>query len=97
MLVAAQEKYGDERILDDFLFDQGFIIDMLLHIMTGGFHTTQHLIELLIDFYADHHDMWQRIRDDRKLIDVAIEEMLRLEAPCKRCAAGRRRTWSSAT
>ena len=81
VLVAAQEKYGDERILDDFLFDQGFIIDMLLHIMTGGFHTTQHLIELLIDFYADHHEMWQRIRDDRKLIDVAIEEMLRLEAP----------------
>jgi hypothetical protein len=75
MLVQAQEQHGRAE-LDDWL-----IIDMLLHLLTGGFHTTQHLIESLLDLLADRPDLWRRMRADRALVPRAIEEMLRFDAP----------------
>jgi cytochrome P450 len=83
LLVAAQEQVGRDDITDDL------IVDMLLHLLTGGFHTTQHLIEMLVDLLADRPDLWDELRADRDLIWVAIEEMLRYDAPVQ---ALRRRT-----
>jgi cytochrome P450 len=74
-LVQAQHEHGEAEISD------WLIIDMLLHLLTGGFHTTQHLIESLVNLLADRPDLWQRLRDDRSLVPKAIEEMLRLDAP----------------
>jgi cytochrome P450 len=75
LLAQAQERHGCEVISD------GLIIDMLLQLLTGGFHTTQHLIEMLISLLADRDDLWKRLRADRSLVLVAIEEMLRFDAP----------------
>ncbi len=75
LLLQAQEQHGRET-LDDWL-----IVDMLLHLLTGGFHTTQHLIESLLDLLVDRPDLWTRIRGDRSLVPKAIEEMLRFDAP----------------
>jgi cytochrome P450 len=75
MLVRAQAERGREEMPDQM------IVDMLLHVLTGGFETTQHLIELLLDHLADDPELWTRLRDDRSLIDGAIDEMLRWESP----------------
>jgi cytochrome P450 len=74
-LVQAQEREGLGEMSDEL------IIDMLLHLLTGGFHTTQHLIESLLDLLADRPDLWERMRGDRRLVAIAIEEMLRFDAP----------------
>jgi cytochrome P450 len=73
--VQAQEREGLGEMSDEL------IIDMLLHLLTGGFHTTQHLIESLLDLLADRPDLWERMRGDRRLVAIAIEEMLRFDAP----------------
>jgi len=75
MLVQAQEEQGPEQMPDQM------IVDMLLHVLTGGFETTQHLIELLLSHLADHPELWARLGEDRSLIDGAVEEMLRWESP----------------
>jgi cytochrome P450 len=75
LLVEAQERHGREQVSDDD------IVNMLLHLLTGGFHTTQHLIELLIDLLADRPDLWRRLRADHTLVPTAIEEMLRFDTP----------------
>lgn len=74
-LVQVQDEQGPEQMSDEL------IVDMLLHLLTAGFHTTQHLIELLIDLLADRRDLWDRLRADRSLVPVAIEEMLRFGSP----------------
>jgi cytochrome P450 len=75
LLVQAQDRYGPDEISDQL------IVDMLLHLLTGGFHTTQFLVEMLTSLLADRHDLWQRLRADRSLVFAAIEEMLRFDAP----------------
>jgi beta-dihydromenaquinone-9 omega-hydroxylase len=74
-LVQAQEQYGSDEVSDEV------VVNMLLHLLTGGFHTTQHLIEMLTSVLADRPDVWTRLRADRSLVPVAVEEMLRLDAP----------------
>lgn len=75
LCVQAQEKYGREQ------FDDELMVDLLLQLLTGGFQTTQHLVEMFLNFMADHDEIWQRLRQDPSLVPAAIEEMLRYDAP----------------
>jgi cytochrome P450 len=75
LLAQAQKRYGRDELGD------GLIIDILLQLLTAGFHTTQHLTEMLISLLADRDDLWKQLRADRSLVLVAIEEMLRFDAP----------------
>jgi len=75
LLVRAQDKVGKEQLSDKL------IVDMLLLLLTGGFHTTQHLVENFLDLMADREDLWRRLRAEPSLIAPAVEEMLRYEAP----------------
>lgn len=75
MLIEAQERDGRDQLSDEL------VIDVLLHLLTAGFHTTQHLIEMLFDILADRPDLWRHMRSDRSLVPVAIEEMLRYDSP----------------
>jgi cytochrome P450 len=81
LLVAARDDGRDEHCPVHEEITDALFINMLLHLLTGGFETTQHLVEMLISLYADRPDLWSRLRADRTLIDRAIEEMLRWEAP----------------
>ena len=75
LLIQAQDRLGVEQLSNDL------IVDMLLHLLTGGFHTTQHLIEMFVSLMADRDDLWQRLRADRSLVNPAIEELLRWDSP----------------
>ena len=83
-ILAKQEEVGKEELSDDVF------LNMLLELVTGGFETTQHLIEMLISHLADHPDLWARLGEDRALIPKAIEEMLRWRSPVQ--ALGRQAT-----
>jgi hypothetical protein len=82
LLVAAQRTEGADE-LSDVLF-----MNMLLTLIAGGLETTQRLVEMLASLLADRPDLWRRLREDRSLVDRAIEEMMRWDAPFQ---AGRRR------
>ena len=77
-----QDEVGKGELSDDVF------LNMLLELVTGGFETTQHLIESLVDHLADHPELWSRMRADRTLVPKAIEEMLRFRSPTQ--ALGRR-------
>ena len=77
-----QDEVGKEVLSDDVF------LNMLLELVTGGFETTQHLIESLVHHLADHPKLWARLRADRGLVPKAIEEMLRFRSPTQ--ALGRR-------
>jgi cytochrome P450 len=81
-ILEKQDEVGREELSDDTF------LNMLLELVTGGFETTQHLIESLLDHLADRPELWTRLRDDRALVPVAIEEMLRFRSPTQ--ALGRR-------
>ncbi len=74
-LMEAQEREGREKLPDQL------VVDVLLHLLTAGFHTTQHLIEMLFNMLADRPDLWRELREDRTKIKAAVEEMLRYDAP----------------
>jgi cytochrome P450 len=81
-ILEKQDEVGKEELSDDVF------LNMLLELVTGGFETTQHLIESLVDHLADHPELWARMRADRELVPKAIEEMLRFRSPTQ--ALGRR-------
>jgi cytochrome P450 len=82
LVVQARDEHGPEVIPDDVF------INLLAEVLTAGFETTQHLIELLLDRCADDPELWARLRADRALIGPAMEEMLRYKSPTQ--ALGRR-------
>jgi cytochrome P450 len=81
-ILEKQDEVGKEELSDDVF------LNMLLELVTGGFETTQHLIESLLDHLADHPELWGRLRAERELVPKAIEEMLRFRSPTQ--ALGRR-------
>ena len=83
-ILETQDEVGKAELSDDLF------LNMLLELVTGGFETTQHLIEMLMSHLADHPELWERLREDRTLVPKAIEEMLRWRSPVQ--ALGRRTT-----
>jgi cytochrome P450 len=83
LLVAARDQAENGAEISEPI-----LIDMLLHLLAGGFETTQHLVELLVSHLADHPALWATLRADPTLVDAAIGEMLRWDAPFQ---VGRRR------
>jgi cytochrome P450 len=81
-ILEKQDEVGKEALSDDVF------LNMLLELVTGGFETTQHLIESLLHELADDPELWARLRADRSLVPKAIEEMLRFRSPTQ--ALGRR-------
>ena len=57
----------------------------LLHncifLLNAGHETTTNLIGNGMHALLTHRDQWQRLLDDRTLIDTAVEELLRFESP----------------
>jgi cytochrome P450 len=74
-VVQAQELHGREQIPDSL------VLNIVLELMTAGFETTQHLIELLLSHLADDPELWSTLRADRELLGPAIEEQLRWWSP----------------
>ena len=50
-------------------------------LLIAGNETTTNLLSNLLNLAANTPGLWQTLRDDRSLIDAAIEEILRFDAP----------------
>lgn len=53
-------------------------------VIFGASETSTNLIGNLLGLVVDRPELWQRMREDRSLVDQVIEEVLRYEAPLQR-------------
>ena len=60
------------------------LLGFCLILLIAGNETTTHLISNLLNLLADRPDLWNRLREDRSLVDAAIDECLRHESPVQR-------------
>lgn len=83
---------GGEPVADDMLnsllvaepdgvrFTDEQLLPLLVLLLVGGSETSTSLINSLVARLLQT-DLWEQVRDDRGLVDVAIEETLRLDPP----------------
>ncbi len=64
----------------DVLSDED-IIGFSILLLIAGNETTTNLLSNLLHYLSQHPADWDRLRADRSLIDAAIEEILRFDAP----------------
>ncbi len=62
------------------------ILGICVQLLVAGNETTTNLISNLVDVLTDHPDLWHALRADRGLIDAAVEESLRRDAPAQNLA-----------
>jgi cytochrome P450 len=62
-------------------FDEEELLDICHVVLVAGNQTTLSLIGNLMNVLVDHPDVWTRLREDRSLVDLAIEEGLRFDSP----------------
>ncbi len=60
------------------------ILGFCMLLLIAGNETTTNLIGNMLGILADRPDLWQRLREDRTLVDTVIEETLRIESPTQR-------------
>ncbi|TXI45373.1 MAG: cytochrome P450, partial [Mycobacterium sp.] len=53
----------------------------LLLLVTAGNETTRNAMSHGVWAFAEHPEQWQRLREDRSLLDSAVEEVLRWSSP----------------
>ena len=73
-------RFMSDKVDGEYLRDEE-ILSLMLGIIVGGNETTMNLLgNLLIRLLSDR-SLWQRLVADRTLVDVAIEESLRIDPP----------------
>jgi cytochrome P450 len=50
-------------------------------LLIAGNETTTNLLSNFLNYCADHPETWQQLREDRSLVDAAVEETLRYDSP----------------
>ena len=61
--------------------DEQYILGMCHLVLLAGNETTTNLISNLLNALVDRPDLWAQLREDRSLVDPAIEEGLRFDSP----------------
>lgn len=64
--------------------DDAEILGFCMLLLIAGNETTTNLIGNMLGVLADRPEMWERLRENRNLVDAAIEETLRFESPIQR-------------
>jgi cytochrome P450 family 142 subfamily A polypeptide 1 len=80
MSVMVHAEVDGDKLDDDELVQESLLI------LVGGDETTRHVISGGMAELVRHPDQHQRLREDRALLDSAVEEMLRWVTPIKNMA-----------
>lgn len=67
--------------IDGKYLDDNEILSLMLGIIVGGNETTMNLIGNLLARLLENRELWERLRADPSLAELAIEESLRIDPP----------------
>ncbi len=73
-------RFMSDRIDGEYLRDEE-ILSLMLGIIVGGNETTMNLLGSLLIRLLGDRALWEQVRADRSLVEVAIEESLRIDPP----------------
>ena len=85
---ARKEKSGSDLIsavveaeVDGKRLEEWEVLGFCMLLLVAGNETTTNLMSNMLNILVDRPDLWQRLRDDRTLVESAIEETLRYDGP----------------
>jgi cytochrome P450 len=88
VVAARREKSGTDLIsglveadAEGEHLEQWEILGFCMLLLIAGNETTTNLMSNLLNILAARPELWRRLRDDRTLVEFAIEETLRYESP----------------
>jgi cytochrome P450 len=88
MAAARREKSGGDLIsaiveaeVDGKRLEEWEVLGFCLLLLVAGNETTTNLMSNMLNILVDRPDLWQRLREDRSLVESAIEETLRFDSP----------------
>jgi hypothetical protein len=88
-MAAARRANGAEDLItalvqaevDGESLEEWEILGFCLLLLIAGNETTTNLMSNILNILVDRPDLWQRLREDRSLVETVIEETLRYESP----------------
>ncbi|MGH7964615.1 MAG: cytochrome P450 [Candidatus Binatia bacterium] len=88
-MAAARRAHGAEDLLTALVeseiegesLQDWEILSFCILLLIAGNETTTNLVGNMLGILADRPDLWQRLREDRSLVEPVIEETLRYESP----------------
>jgi cytochrome P450 len=91
-MAAARREHGAEDLITALVnaevegesLEEWEILGFCILLLIAGNETTTNLIGNMLNFLAGQPQLWQRLREDRSLVDPVIEETLRYEGPVQR-------------
>lgn len=72
-----------EQEIDNEKVSEANVVMFAMTMMAAGSDTTRSLLAGLVYELAQHPDQWQRLRSDRSLVRLAIEETMRFVTPAR--------------
>ncbi|HJY79708.1 MAG TPA: cytochrome P450 [Candidatus Binatia bacterium] len=88
-MAAARRAHGAEDLITALVeaevegesLEEWEILGFCMLLLIAGNETTTNLMGNMLNILADRPDLWQRLREDRRLVETVIEETLRYESP----------------
>ncbi|HLX37553.1 MAG TPA: cytochrome P450 [Candidatus Binataceae bacterium] len=85
---ARREKGGNDLIsaiveaeVDGKRLEEWEVLGFCVLLLVAGNETTTNLMSNMLNILVDRPDLWRRLREDRTLVESAIEETLRYDCP----------------
>jgi len=85
---ARREKSGNDLIsavveaeVDGKRLEEWEVLGFCVLLLVAGNETTTNLMSNMLNILVDRPDLWRRLRQDRTLVESAIEETLRYDSP----------------
>jgi cytochrome P450 len=88
-MAAARRAHGAEDLItalvesevDGESLEEWEILGFCILLLIAGNETTTNLMGNMLNVLVERPDLWQRLREDRSLVETVIEETLRYESP----------------
>lgn len=91
-MTAARRAHGAEDLITALVeaevegekLEEWELLGFCILLLIAGNETTTNLIGNLLNILAERPALWQQLREERRLVETAIEETLRYESPVQR-------------
>jgi cytochrome P450 len=88
-IAAARRAHGAEDLITALVeaevegesLEEWEILGFCMLLLIAGNETTTNLLSNMLNILVDRPELWQRLREDRSLVETIIEETLRYESP----------------